>query len=337
MTAFRRIMVIAALALLPVGGIVHAQQPCPATYTVVAGDTLYSIARRCGTTVDAVMAANPTLTDPSVIAIGQQITIPGGSDPAPVTPQPPTAVPVTPELPTTVPVVQPSVAIAPDSGPPGTIVVVVANGFTPGATVEIGFATPQSASRTFETATVNQAGRIVTRLTISSLSANGDQWVVVVSDRSTGAGTPSVSSNVFTVMNTLPVDSRQVAIYMTETGQGTLGCGDALIPIQRNVLPTLPPLTAAIAELLSIRDQTVPYQGRNLYNSLHRSDLRIDSISVDDGLAIIRLSGEYRSGGVCDDPRSLAQIEYTAYQFDNILRVEVFLNGEPFESVLSQR
>ena len=54
-------------------------------YTVQAGDTLYSIARRYGTTVEAIQSANGIL-NPSYIRAGQKLTIPGASTtPAPTT------------------------------------------------------------------------------------------------------------------------------------------------------------------------------------------------------------------------------------------------------------
>jgi LysM repeat protein len=45
------------------------------TYTVVAGDTLYGIAGRFGTTVDAIVQANG-LSDANVLSIGQELKIP---------------------------------------------------------------------------------------------------------------------------------------------------------------------------------------------------------------------------------------------------------------------
>lgn len=51
------------------------------TYTVVAGDTLSRIAKRHGTTVDALVAAN-AIKDPNFIRIGQVLTLPGGTQAA---------------------------------------------------------------------------------------------------------------------------------------------------------------------------------------------------------------------------------------------------------------
>ncbi|HEX3044483.1 MAG TPA: LysM domain-containing protein [Bacillota bacterium] len=52
---------------------------CPTgttTYTIRAGDTLFSLAQRFGTTVAAILAANPGL-NPNALRIGQNICIPG--------------------------------------------------------------------------------------------------------------------------------------------------------------------------------------------------------------------------------------------------------------------
>ena len=45
------------------------------SYSVEAGDTLYSIATKFNTTVDAIVAANK-IANPDVISIGQKLTIP---------------------------------------------------------------------------------------------------------------------------------------------------------------------------------------------------------------------------------------------------------------------
>ena len=49
--------------------------PEPPVYVVQAGDTLYAIAERFGTTVEAIAAAND-LADPSLIDVGQRLVIP---------------------------------------------------------------------------------------------------------------------------------------------------------------------------------------------------------------------------------------------------------------------
>jgi LysM repeat protein len=51
-------------------------------YVVQPGDTLFSIARRFGTTVDAIQRANG-IVNPTYISVGQRLVIPEGSTPPP--------------------------------------------------------------------------------------------------------------------------------------------------------------------------------------------------------------------------------------------------------------
>jgi LysM repeat protein len=53
------------------------------TYTVKKGDTLSAIAKRYGTTVDALLKANPNIKNPNLIKVGQVIVIPGKPEPDP--------------------------------------------------------------------------------------------------------------------------------------------------------------------------------------------------------------------------------------------------------------
>lgn len=70
----------------------EAQSPCGASHTVRSGDTLYALARKCGTTVSAIVAANDRIRNPARIGVGWTLAIPaggsesgegGGSAPAP--------------------------------------------------------------------------------------------------------------------------------------------------------------------------------------------------------------------------------------------------------------
>ena len=85
----RRLLVTMAVLgtghLVGTAGVARAAEdaPKPGTYVVQAGDTLYSIARRHGVKVEALVAANQ-LADEDVIREGQALTIPG----APATPTP---------------------------------------------------------------------------------------------------------------------------------------------------------------------------------------------------------------------------------------------------------
>ncbi len=66
-------------------------------YTVARGDTLFLLAQRFGTTVEALRAANPQITNPNVLVIGQQICLPRGVTPPPPPPGPLPMPPACPE------------------------------------------------------------------------------------------------------------------------------------------------------------------------------------------------------------------------------------------------
>ena len=54
-------------------------EPEQLTYTVQPGDLLSTIAQNFGLTVDQLLAANPEVTDPNVIQVGDELVIPDAS------------------------------------------------------------------------------------------------------------------------------------------------------------------------------------------------------------------------------------------------------------------
>lgn len=128
-----------------------------------------------------------------------------------------------------------------------------------------------------------------------------------------------------------------VLIALEDNGQsGTLvGCGDSAIPINVTTPPTQGVLRAALEKLLSAKQQF--YGESGYYNALYQSDLRVASVTIEQGKAIIRLTGSLMLGGTCDAPRVEAQLEQTALQFSTVNDVAVFINDVPLEDALSTR
>jgi LysM repeat protein len=84
---------LALSAGLAAGPPAPAPGSCGGSHVVVRGDTLYSIARRCHSTVVAIAGAS-RLADPRRIEIGQLLVIPGAAqapEPEPGKPEPPAA------------------------------------------------------------------------------------------------------------------------------------------------------------------------------------------------------------------------------------------------------
>ena len=75
--ACRAAMLAGIAALAAPSGATRAQDGCGASYTVRPGDTLAGIAERCGTTAEALMAANALIEDPARITVGWELTVPG--------------------------------------------------------------------------------------------------------------------------------------------------------------------------------------------------------------------------------------------------------------------
>lgn len=183
------------------------------TYTVRQGDTLAKIAARFGVTVAAILKANPQITNPDHIYVGQRITIPG-----------------------------------------------------------------------------------------------------------TGGTQP-------------PAGTTRLNIYMIGLNGGSVGCGDQVVAVARDVPKTAAPLTAALNLMLAQKDQNYGQSG--LYNALYQSNLKIASITRVGAAWTIRLTGTLTLGGVCDNPRVKAQLEQTALQFSTVASVKYFVNGTPLDSLLS--
>lgn len=138
-----------------------------------------------------------------------------------------------------------------------------------------------------------------------------------------------------TLLDILGSDSKRntqpIKIYLVALGDNgktgkKVGCDDSLIAVTRDIKKTAAPLTAAIAELL--RTPQHPEGSPKLENFWKGRNLKVKSISLVNGTATIRLSGEVFVAGVCDEPRIQSQIEATARQFRTVKNVRVFLGKQ---------
>jgi hypothetical protein len=132
-------------------------------------------------------------------------------------------------------------------------------------------------------------------------------------------------------------NSQSINIYLVAVGDNgksgrKIGCEDSLVAVTRTIKKTATPLTAAIRELLQTPQH--PEGSPNLENFWKGRNLKVRSVSMVNGTATIRLSGELSLAGVCDEPRIESQIDATARQFPTVKRVKVFIGNETLSAAI---
>ncbi len=286
-----------------------AQNACGDTVTVAEGDTLFEIARRCGTTVNALVVANEDIINANeILFVGTVLTIPN-----------PDSITIDESS---------TMTIYPLSGVAGSQVTITLNGFPANANVSLGLGVPESEYTLTRTERTDAFGGLVTQMRIPSDSTSNQSWVFVATLTNSTDEVISTPFFVSGIDNTF----EEVNIFMlqTETG-GQVGCGDTLIPISVSVEPTVAPMTAAYEQLFNIDQQN--YQG--LYNALSESDLTLASASIIDGVATVYLTGTFQFAGACDTPRVRAQLEQIALQYSTVDSVNIFINDQALDDILS--
>lgn len=131
----------------------------------------------------------------------------------------------------------------------------------------------------------------------------------------------------------------EVKIYLVALGDNgkngkKVGCDDSLVPVTRKVTATATPLKAALMELFADRQPDKKEVDLNLGN--YWRGMRLKSVSIEKGTALIHLTGEAPPvAGICDEPRIKGQIIETAKQFPTVKRVKVFINGKSMNELIS--
>ncbi len=150
------------------------------------------------------------------------------------------------------------------------------------------------------------------------------------------------SVEVAAVKEATPLQKTQeIKVYLIAVAddgyQGNrIGCGDSLVVVRRTINKTTAPLKAALEELLAMPRvfQRDPTKG-DLGNYVFGPDLKLSSVSINKGTAIIRFSGQISVAGICDEPRITEQIEATAKQFPTVKRVKVFVGKRTLKDAIS--
>jgi LysM repeat protein len=159
---------------------VFAQASCGNSYTVQSGDYIAKIALKCGVSSTNLIAANPQISNPSLIYPGQVMNLPG----------------------VTVPGVT-SIKITPTSGNAGSTVTVSGGGWGAGSIVRIGPAKSGNDIVSEQQVTANNNGVISASVVIPGSAVAGERWVVKGFIPGVGA---NATSNQFTVGGSTSTD-----------------------------------------------------------------------------------------------------------------------------------
>lgn len=137
-------------------------------YEVRAGDTLADIARSNGTSIEALMGANPGVPSPQFIRPGMQLLLPDGEASFPRS---------APDA-----YAAQSVTLSPMNGPPGSRILLNVPGFRPDVLVYLGIGRSAAEYRIVGRARADETGRVITGVTVPAAARDGDEWVFVVLD-----------------------------------------------------------------------------------------------------------------------------------------------------------
>jgi len=134
---------------------------CTSPYVVQTGDTLSNIASRCGVTLNDLVSANPQITNPNFIRVGQNLALPA--------PRSVKAVAATPE---------PTVSTI--SGvPPGTRLTVDVLNMPPNTPVKLGIGPAGGLYNVIGESLTGADGNLTTEIVIPESALPGETWTVI--------------------------------------------------------------------------------------------------------------------------------------------------------------
>ena len=151
------------------------------------------------------------------------------------------------------------------------------------------------------------------------------EWVHRILDHDGGDGEEGGIERWLVLTDVLGLD-RAYVISMEGALPATRFAVEAYVSFVRE-RTLLEAVASSLTELFALKSQTIGESG--LYNALYQSDIRIDRVAIVNGRAEVALSGTLRLGGVCDEPRVVAQIESTVRQFSSVSSTAITMNGLP--------
>jgi LysM repeat protein len=227
------VIVSMLLATLGMTSVVSAKATCSSPYIVQSGDTLKGIAQKCGVTLNALLDANPAITNPNLIYRGQRIVIPGSestpvkytvkpgdtlqsiadhysvtiglillnnpqiSDPTRLTPGQVLTIPVVPVIPVTG--TNAALQLSLYSGLPGSNLTITGSRFPAKQGVYISATSNGVATSTATNASADKNGNFTVQLRIPANAPAGSLWVIMASPQSANSPVVTVTFQVISL------------------------------------------------------------------------------------------------------------------------------------------
>lgn len=158
------------------------------------------------------------------------------------------------------------------------------------------------------------------------------------SPTSPGGSTPAQSTEP-AASSAEPTTAALTLFYVAVGDEGKsgpqIGCGDSLVATETRPQEFTNQIEASIDALLDDDEEMLGESG--LRNALAGSDLDYVSSAVDGDVVTVELSGTVSSGGTCDDPRIIGQLEYTAMTAAGTGEARILVGGKKLEEVLSAK
>ncbi|MDR7359182.1 hypothetical protein [Paeniglutamicibacter sulfureus] len=150
------------------------------------------------------------------------------------------------------------------------------------------------------------------------------------------AETPAPESPSATALPETTTSSLTI-FYVAVSDQGKagpmIGCGDSIVATETGPVIYASQVEAAMSGLLENKEIELGQSG--LMNALAGSDLYYVSSTVSEGIVTVELTGELSSGGICDDPRIIAQLTHTAMVAAGTEEARILIDGVDIGESLS--
>lgn len=215
LTVGEQILIPGSEAVIPNTG-----QP---VYVVQQGDSLSVIAANLGISLNALLQANPQITNPSLIFPGEVLNLPNN----------------------VIPVTGPQLQIIPSSGQAGAQVTVSGTAFPASSSLNLAVAQQGGSPASTTTVNTNSNGNFTTQVTIPSSAQVGSTWTITATAQTNGG--PSASA-------TFDVAAEQTSGYYT------VQSGDTLSSIAQRFNTTVSALQRANPNITNTNQITVGQQ-----------------------------------------------------------------------------